>query len=227
MTLFLDSARLALIEKAWKEYPLDGVTTNPTILARDIGGDMSLKELLLRIRALTAGKKLFVQVTSDSVPGMVRDAETIVKTLGGDLSVKVPSTKEGFEAIKLLHAEGIGTTATACYSTSQALLAAKAGADFVAPYLSHLDNLSLDGAACACEMARLLSEHGFGTQVLAASFRTAAQVERCFAGGVGAATVTAEMLDVLAAHPGTENELSSFRKNWNGRFGSGIAELLS
>ena len=226
MLYYLDSAKVALVEAALKQYPLDGVTTNPTILARDIEEGMTLSELLKELRRLTEGKKLFVQVTSDDAEGMIRDAEKIVSVLGGDLTIKVPSTSEGFEAIKALKAVGISTAATACYSTSQALLAAKAGADFVAPYVSHLDNLSLDGPGVASEMARQFDLHGFGTQVLAASFRTASQVERCIAGGVSAVTVTADMLDLLSAHPGTDKELASFRKNWGAKFGKGISELL-
>lgn len=226
MLLFLDSADLSKIEAALRRYPLDGVTTNPTILARDIKPDTPLRELLFSIRRLTDGKKLFVQVTADDADGMVRDAQTIVKTLGGDVTVKIPSTAEGFEAIRVLKGLRVSTAATACYSPSQALLAAKSGADFVAPYISHLDNLSLDGAAAAGEMARLFTAHGLPTQVLAASFRTAAQVERCLACGVTAVTVTAEMLDTLSAHPGTDRELDAFRKNWSARFDSGIEKLL-
>lgn len=226
MLYFLDSADTAKIASALKQYPLAGVTTNPTILARDLPAEASLADVLFEIRRLTEGKKLFVQVTSKDADGMVRDAETIAKKLGGDLSIKVPATKEGLEAIKKLHTLGIGTTATAVYSTSQAMLAAAAGADFTAPYLSHLDNLSLDGPAVAGEIARQFTLHGMKTQVLAASFRTAAQIERCLALGVSAVTVTAEMLDILAAHPGTEKELASFEANWQKRFPAGIAELL-
>lgn len=226
MQYFLDSARLPLIESALKTYPLDGVTTNPTILARDIEDGVSLSSLLHRIRELTAGKLLFVQVTSEDTDGMVRDAQNIVRALGGELVIKVPSTKEGFAAIRLLREQGIRTTATACYSVSQALLAAKSGASYIAPYISHLDNLSQDGPAAASEMARQLAFHGLSAQVLAASFRTASQVERCIAGGVTSVTVTAEMLDILSAHPGTDQELNSFRRNWSARFPAGISELL-
>ena len=226
MLYFLDSAKLDLIENALKTYPLDGVTTNPTILARDIEDGMSLNQLLHAIRKLTEGKKLFIQVTSDTAEGMIADAKKIVSVFGGDITVKVPCNKAGFETIRQLTGIGIRTCATACYSTSQALLAAKAGAEFVAPYVSHLDNLSLDGPDTAAEMARQLAFHNLKTQVLAASFRTASQVERCIAGGVTSVTVTAEMLDVLSAHPGTDKELNSFRTNWSKRFDKGISELI-
>ena len=118
-----------------------------------------------------------------------------------------------------------GVSRETCTET-QALLAAKSGADFIAPYVSHIDNLSLDGPTEACAMASLLRSHDLDAQILAASFRTAAQVERCIAGGVTSVTLTAEMLDVLASHPGTDKELGSFRKNWSDKFGRGIRELL-
>lgn len=226
MLYFLDSAKPSLIESALKSYPLDGVTTNPTILARDIENGMTLKELLKEIRKLTEKKKLFVQVTSEDTVGMVYEAQIIANALCGDICIKIPSTKNGFQAIKELDSLGISTTATGCYSVSQALLAAKSGADFVAPYISHIDNLSLDGAAVAGEMARQLSFHGFQTQILAASFRTASQVERCIANGVTSVTVTGEMLDILSSHPGTVNEVDSFRKNWNAKFNKSIADLI-
>lgn len=226
MQYFLDSAKLDLIQEGLKYYPLDGVTTNPTILARDIEKDMSLKELLCEIRRLTVNKKLFVQVTSNDCTGMVNDAHTIIKFLGGDLTIKIPTTKEGFEAIKILKGESISTCSTACYSTSQALLAAKSGADYIAPYVSHLDNLSLDGPSIACDMARQIKENGLESQILAASFRTASQIERCISGGVTSVTVTKDMLDILSAHPGTDKELASFEKNWNARFDKGIIDLI-
>ena len=157
---------------------------------------------------------------------MVRDAEAIVKAIGGRLSIKLPATAEGFTAAKRLAAEGISVTMTAVYSTSQAMLAGACGADFCAPYVSHLDNLSLDGAGIAAEMARQLALHERKTQVLAASFRTAAQIERCFAGGVTAVTITAEMFETLAAHPGTMAELASFDAKWNARCGGAMAAHL-
>lgn len=226
MQYFLDSAKLDLIEKTISKYTIDGVTTNPIILARDIEEGMSLKELLLKIRELTKGKKLFVQVTSEKAADMVSDAHKICDVLGGDLCIKVPLNEEGIEAIKILKADGISTTATACYTTSQALLAAKAGADYVAPYISHIDNLSEDGPSKAGEMARQLKEQGFATQVLAASFRTASQVERCIANGVTSVTITAEMFDVLAGHPGTDKECMNFKEKWDARFDKGIRELV-
>ncbi len=226
MKYFLDSADFDEIKTSLERYPLDGVTTNPAILARDLPEGMTLRDALLYIRKLTEGKLMFVQATSHDTDGMVRDAKKICETLGGKLSIKLPATPEGFAAAKVLVAKKISVTMTAVYSTSQAMLAGALGADFAAPYISHLDNMSLDGAAVAGEMARQLDFHGKSTEVLAASFRTAAQVERCIANGVSAVTVTADMLDILASHSGTYSEVENLGAKWSARFDGDIGELI-
>ena len=226
MLYFLDSADFSLIADTIAAFPVDGVTTNPAILARDLPAGCSVGDGLGEIRRLTEGLLLFVQATAADADGMVRDAHAICRRLGGRISIKLPATVAGFTAAKRLSAEGISVTMTAVYSTSQAMLAGACGADFCAPYVSHLDNLSLDGAGVAAEMARQLSLHGRKTQVLAASFRTASQVERCLAGGVTAVTITADMFGMLAAHPGTMTERASFDAKWNARFGGAMADLI-
>lgn len=226
MKYFLDSADFAVIADALAKFPLDGVTTNPAILARDLPEDRTLSEGLRHIRHLTGELLMFVQATSHDANGMIRDAHKICEALGGRLSIKLPATADGFTAAKKLTKDGISVTMTAVYTTSQAMLAGACGADFAAPYISHIDNLSLDGAAAASDMAAELAKHGMRTEVLAASFRTAAQVERCIRGGVTAVTVTADMLATLAAHPGTAAEVASFDAKWAARFDKGISELL-
>jgi fructose-6-phosphate aldolase 2 len=226
MQYFLDSANVPLIAKTLQKYPIDGVTTNPAIISRDLPADSSLAECLMKIRALIKDKLMFVQTTSADTDGMIRDAYKIFDVIGGNLSIKIPATPDGFAAMKKLSAEKICVTATAVYTTSQAMLAAKAGAYYAAPYISHIDNLSLDGARIAIEMAEELRSNGMNTQILAASFRTAEQIDRVIRGGVTSVTVTAEMFDILASHPGTMQELSSFGDKWNTRFGRGISELL-
>lgn len=226
MEYFLDCADAKIVRTALDYYPLDGVTTNPGILARDIPSDVTLKSALKELRALTDGRLLFVQATSDDAEGIVSDAHRIIDTLGGKLSIKVPSTPEGLKATHMLSKEGVCVTVTAIYTPSQAVLAAKAGASYVAPYIAHIDNLSLDGATVACEIASELNLHKLDTSVLAASFRTAEQVDRVIRGGVGAVTVTADMLAILASHPGTLKDLNGFSEKWSARFGKNISELL-
>lgn len=226
MKYFLDSADFAVIADALAKFPLDGVTTNPAILARDLPNDRTLSEGLRYIRYLVGDRLLFVQATASDSDGMVRDAHKICETLGGKLSIKLPATRDGYTAAKRLTSEGISVTMTAVYSTSQAMLAGACGADFAAPYISHIDNLSEDGSAVASEMARRLAFHEMPTQVLAASFRTASQVERCIAGSVTAVTVTADMLDALCSHPGTVAEVNSFNKKWSARFTENMSDML-
>jgi len=226
MLYFLDSADFSVIASALANYPLDGVTTNPAILARDLPADCTLAEGLKTIRRLCGDRLMFVQATSPDTDGMVRDAHRICEVLGGRLSIKLPATREGFTAAKILSNERISVTMTAVYTTSQAMLAGKCGAEFAAPYISHLDNMSQDGAAVASEMACQLKFHELPTQVLAASFRTASQVERVIGGGVTAVTVTGDMLDILASHLGTAKECESFDTKWSARFSGNIRELI-
>ena len=207
MKLFLDSADPEKIRRALDFYPLDGVTTNPTILSRQ---NTELLPLLKELRKITEGKLLFVQVTADKSDDMVCEAQKIAKLLGGDICIKIPATEEGLRAIKILSRDGISTTATAVYSVSQAILAAAAGADYVAPYMSHIDNLCLDSAQVAGDMAKLFREHYPRTNVLAASFRVAEQINRAVLCGVGAVTVAPEMLPVMIGNRGTESVLESF-----------------
>lgn len=209
LKLFLDSADPEKIRRALDFYPLDGVTTNPTILSRQ---NTELLPLLNELRKITEGKLLFVQVTADKSDDMVCEAQKIAKLLGGDICIKIPATEEGLRAIKILSRDGISTTATAVYSVSQAILAAAAGADYVAPYMSHIDNLCLDSAQVAGDMAKLFREHYPKTNVLAASFRVAEQINRAVLCGVGAVTVAPEMLPVMIGNRGTEAELESFEK---------------
>lgn len=224
MKLFLDSADPEKIIRALDFYPLDGVTTNPTILSRQ---NTELLPLLKKLRKITEGKLLFVQVTAEKSDDMVREAHLIADRLGGDLCIKIPATEEGLRAIKLLSRDGISTTATAVYSVSQAMLAAAAGADYVAPYMSHIDNLCIDSAQVAGDMAKLFREHYPKTNVLAASFRVAEQINRAVLCGVGAVTVAPEMLPVLIGNRGTEAELESFKKNWSSVYGAkSVCDLI-
>ena len=224
MKLFLDSADPEKIRRALDFYPLDGVTTNPTILSRQ---NTELLPLLKELRKITEGKLLFVQVTAEKSDDMVREAHLIADRLGGDLCIKIPATEEGLRAIKILSRDGISTTATAVYSLSQAMLCAAAGADYVAPYMSHIDNLCLDSAQVVGDMAKLFREHYPKTNVLAASFRVAEQINRAVLCGVGAVTVAPEMLPVLIGNRGTDAELDSFEKNGSSVYGDkSVGELI-
>ena len=220
MKLFLDSADPEKIKHALDFYPICGVTTNPTIISRQ---KSEFLPLLKELRKITEGKLLFVQATADSSDAIVREAHMISDTLGGNICIKIPATEEGLRAIKLLSAEEISTTATAVYTVGQAMLFAAAGADYVAPYMSHIDNLCLDSAEIAGNMEKLFREHYPSTHVLAASFRVAEQITRAALCGVRAFTVAPEMLPTLIKNSGTAAELESFKANWSAVYGENSA----
>lgn len=224
MKYFIDSANPEKIKRIMEYYPVAGVTTNPTIVARE---NTEFLPLMKEIRRLCEGKLMFVQVTAKEAEEMVREAKLITEKLGGELCIKIPATEEGLKAIKLLSAENIRTTATAVYSVQQALLCAAAGAEYVAPYMSHIDNMCVDSAEIAGEMAKLFAAHYPGTHVLAASFRIAEQINRVILAGADAVTVAPEMFPTLMSSNMTSAELGSFEKNWSAVYGdSSVADLI-
>lgn len=220
MQYFIDSANPEKIKKTIEYFPVAGVTTNPTIIARE---KAELLPLLKILREITCGKTLFVQVTEKDAERMVSEAEKFISSLGGNLCIKIPATKEGLKAIKSLSAKGVNTTATAVYSVQQALLCAAAGAKYVAPYMSHIDNLCVDSVEVAGEMARLFEKHFPQTHVLAASFRVAEQINRVIMAGVDSVTIAPEMFDTLISNAQTNAELASFEKNWDEVYGDKTA----
>ena len=196
MKLFLDSANTKKIREANERYPISGVTTNPTILARE--NNPNLRALLTEIRDLTPF--MFVQVTSEDTEGMVRDAEKIISLLGKEgTCVKIPATNEGLRAVMLLGKEGIKTTATAVYTPCQAMMFALAGAEYVAPYMSHIDNMVIDSAVTVSEIKTLFGADNISTGILGASFRTAEQIKRVLLAGADAVTLAPEMLPALVS----------------------------
>ena len=219
MELFLDSADLEEIQTVVKEFPIDGVTTNPTILARS--GAANPAERLREIRRIIGQKKLFVQLTAEGTEACLAEARKLEKLLGPELIFKVPTNPGTAAVIAALVRQGYNVCATAVYTVPQALLAAQAGASYIAPYVSHLDAMSLDGPAVAVRMQDTLKAQGMEAAVLGASFRVCSQIERMMAGGVGAVTVTGQMLRSLWSSAGSDNELAAFRKNWQQAYGTG------
>ncbi len=218
MQLFLDSADPEEIREALSVYSLDGVTTNPTILARSGAEDPAAR--LKEIRGLLGDRLLFVQLTSLRPNEAAEEARRLRAFLGEPLCLKIPACAEAFPLLQSLSAAGFRLCATAVYTVGQAVLAAHAGASYIAPYISHIDNLSLDGPGLAAEMQNTLRVQGYPAVVLGASFRVASQVTRLAALGVGAATVTLPMLRLLAHSPSSDEELESFITNWQKAYGS-------
>ena len=225
MRLILDTANLADIRYFNDYFPICGVTTNPTILSRE-GGDVVSH--LVKIREMIgADKELHVQVTETEYERMEAEAEAIVSLLGKNTFVKIPATPDGMRATRELSARGFGITVTAVLSASQAMLAAEAGAAYVAPYVSRLENIGADGVGCVRDMASILAASGRKTEILAASFKTAREVLDCALVGAQVATVSSDVMKNLLRHTTTDTSVAGFAADWKGAFGdSTLLELI-
>lgn len=217
MQLVIDSANIEKINKLIEFFPIDGVTTNPSIIVNE---KKPYLPLLKEIRTVMGDKKeLFVQVISKNATDMVEEAKYICETLSGNIIIKVPVTMEGIKTIKLLKQEGIRTLATTVYTPMNAYLAAKAGAEYVAPYVNRIDNLTGNGVKVVSEITDIFSRHHLSCKVLAASFKNVQQIHNiCLAGAQGI-TAAPELIEALIAHPSIEENVGKFRKDWLDQYG--------
>lgn len=217
MIYILDTADLAAIKHCNEFYPLAGVTTNPSIISKE---NTEFWGLVKEIRSIIGkDKMLHVQTVQTEASKMVEEAKLLKKELGGDFYVKIPIGEEGLKATKELKKLGIGVTMTAIFTPAQALIAAKAGASFVAPYVNRLDNILGDGTDVVAQIVEQLEIYGLDCKVLAASFKNAEQVHKCALAGCHSVTVTADVLKSLITHPMTDAAIEGFEKDWNKAFG--------
>lgn len=212
MYYLADTANIEEIEKLLYYFPLEGVTTNPTILAAE---NKKLSEIFPELIQLVEGKMLHVQMISDKAERMVDEAKKYREIVADkcDFFAKIPISKEGFRAIPLLKKEGIKVTATAIFTHLQALVAARAGADFVAPYVNRLDNISSHGIEVVGHIVKSFNDFSLPTKVLAASFKTVDQVHRVTLTGCYSATISYELLERLRSHPMTDTSVATFTKD--------------
>ena len=208
MKLLIDDANIREIKRLYDLYPIDGVTTNPSILAKAGGNPTAV---LQEIRAFIGEDALFfVQALALTADGMVADAHRILEICGKNTIVKIPSIPEGFKAIRILHAEGIRTCGTVIYTPMQAFLAAKAGADFVAPYVNRIDNMGYDGVKVVREIQDILVNNHLNCMVLAATFKNSQQVMELCAYGIGSATAAPSVIDNFVNSPAVDNAVRDF-----------------
>lgn len=223
MRLIIDDANLSEIERLYDLYPIDGVTTNPSILAKT---GRKPYEVLGEIREfLGADGELHAQAISRRAEDMVAEAEYIVSRLGKATHVKIPAVPEGIKAIKELSRLGYRTTATAVYTPMQAFMAAKAGASYVAPYVNRIDNLGGSGIEVVKEIQDIFRNNGLGTKILAASFKNARQVQELCRCGVDAATVSPAVIDALMKNACVEEAVEKFISDFEGLCGQGSTML--
>ena len=217
MIYILDTADLAAIKHCNEFYPLSGVTTNPSIIAKEKG---DFWQILKEIRDVIGNDKmLHVQTVQTTAKKMVEEAKLIKKKIGGDIYIKIPIDEEGLKAVPMIKNLGIGVTMTAIFTPAQALMAAKAGADFVAPYVNRLDNILGDGTNVVAEIVQQFEIYGLDCKVLAASFKNAEQVHRCALCGCHSVTVSADVLKSLITHPMTDAAVEGFERDWKGVYG--------
>ena len=217
MRILLDTANLEDIRYFNTHYPIVGVTTNPTILAKE-GGDVLT--LLHEIREIIGeDKELHVQVTETEYEKIVEEAKAIVSFLGRNTFVKIPSTDVGLRATATLAKAGYGITVTALLTAAQAMLASNAGASYVAPYVSRLENICDDGVGSVADIAKIFKASGSKTEILAASFKTAKEVVDVAVVGCHAATIGPSVMKRLTAHTTTDTSIAGFVEDWKRAFG--------
>lgn len=217
MLYILDTADLDAIRHCNEYYPLAGVTTNPSIIAKE---NTDFWQLVKEIRKIIGDDKmLHIQTTQTTAEKIVEEAKLLKYELGGEFYVKIPISEEGLKATKMLKKEGIGVTMTAIFTPPQALVAAKAGASFVAPYANRLDNIIGDGCEVVAQIVEELKLHNLDCQVIAASFKNAEQVHRCAMSGCHCVTVTGDLLKLIISHPMTDDAVEHFKSDWEGVYG--------
>ena len=216
MKLLLDTANLEDIRYFNTYYPIVGVTTNPTILSKE-GGDVL--KLLRSIREIIGSERqLHVQVTESTYEKIVEEAEAIVAFLGENTFVKIPATDEGLRAVQTLSAKGYGITVTAVLTAAQALLASNAGAAYVAPYVSRLENICADGVGTVADIAEIFRIHGIKTEIISASIRGPQDVTDSAKAGAHIATIPYKVLVQMSKHPLTDAGIAKFMTDWNQTF---------
>lgn len=212
MKLLIDDANLDVIKDIVSLYPIDGVTTNPTILSK--AGE-NPKERLVKIREVIGeDKDLHCQVVAESKEEMKDQARKLVRLLGENTYIKIPSSEEGFKAMEELSKEGIKVTATGIYTPLQGFLAAKAGAKYLAPYVNRIDNLGYDGLAVARKIQNILEANHFDTEILAASFKNSNQVLDLVERGVGALTLAPTVFNNLVNDRNVDFAIKTFEDDF-------------
>jgi transaldolase len=209
MKIFLDTANVDEIREAASLGLVDGVTTNPSLLAKE---KAPYREVLSEICALVAGP-ISAEVVAIDASGMVREGRDLAR-IAPNIVVKCPLTAEGLKAVRELKANGIRSNVTLCFSAPQALFAAKAGAYIVSPFVGRLDDIGIDGMALIKDVKQIYRNYGFDTQILVASIRNPLHVIEAALVGADIATMPAKVYQSLLKHPLTDIGLERFLEDW-------------
>lgn len=211
MKLFIDTANVEEIKKANEMGVICGVTTNPSLIAKE-GRDF--KEVVTEITKIIDGP-ISAEVISLEADKMVKEALELVK-IHKNIVIKIPMTEEGLKAVKRLSKKGIKTNVTLVFSATQALLAARAGASYVSPFVGRLDDIGQEGISLINNIAEIFDIHGIETEIIAASIRNGMHVESAALAGSNIATVPYDVIMSMTKHPLTDNGITKFLKDWEG-----------
>jgi transaldolase len=209
MQFFIDTADVGEIKKALALGVCDGVTTNPSLVAKT---GRAFSDVLKEIVSLVPGP-ISAEVTATDAEGMLKEARHYAR-FGSQVVIKVPLIVEGLKAVKVLSQEGVKTNVTLCFSAVQALLAAKAGATYVSPFVGRLDDVSQDGMSLIADILQIYRSYGFATKVLVASVRHPIHVLEAAKLGAHVATIPYAVVEQLAKHPLTDVGLKKFLADW-------------
>lgn len=209
MKIFIDTASVKEIKEAASLGLIDGVTTNPTLMAKEARNP---EQVLKEICALISGPVSAEVISLESV-GMVNEARELVK-IAKNIVVKIPLTKEGLKAVKILSAEGIKTNVTLCFSSAQALLVAKAGSTYVSPFIGRLDDISQEGMSLIRDIKKIYENYSFKTQIIVASVRNPMHVVNAALIGADIATIPYSVIEQLVKHPLTDIGINRFLEDY-------------
>ena len=209
MKIFLDTANIAQIEALLDTGMIDGITTNPSLIAKS-GGD--IKQTIAKICDLVDGP-VSAEVTATDIDTMMEEAN-VLSSIAPQVAVKVPLTKEGLIVCRRLSERDIMVNVTLCFSAGQALLAAKAGASFISPFVGRLDDLGADGMNLIADICTIYDHYDFNTQILVASARNPQHVVDAALLGADVITLPPAIIDQLYKHPLTDKGLSAFLEDW-------------
>ena len=209
MKFFADTAEVKDIQELADLGLLDGVTTNPSLIAKS---GRQFKDVVAEICGIVEGP-VSAEVVSLDYEGMMREAADLRK-IAKNVTIKVPLTLDGLKACKALSSDGCMVNVTLCFSANQALLAAKAGATFISPFIGRLDDIHLDGTELIAEIRQIYDNYAFDTEILAASVRTALHVKQVALIGADVATCPPSVIKSLVKHPLTDKGIEQFMADW-------------
>ena len=218
MKFFIDTANLDQIREANELGVLDGVTTNPSLMAKEgIRGVENQRKHYLEICGIVGGD-VSAEVIATDLEGMIKEGREIA-AIHPNMVVKIPMTVEGLKAVKVLSSEGIKTNVTLIFSANQAILAANAGATYVSPFLGRLDDISQPGIELIRQISEIFDIYGYDTEIIAASIRNPIHVTDCALAGADIATIPYKVIEQMTKHPLTDQGIEKFQADYRAVFG--------